>query len=126
MTFFFDNNMSPRLVNGLVEFGEDAIHLKTVFREDAPDVEWLKYLGSENVCLITRDNRILRNPAEKAQLVNHNVGAFFVRGKQLNHCDLIRIIIKHWPKIKEFAGRTPRPFAAKITKSSGIEPIALE
>ena len=41
MTYFFDNNISPHLVNILRKLGVDAIHLKQVFPEAADDVEWI-------------------------------------------------------------------------------------
>jgi hypothetical protein len=37
MTFFFDNNISEHLINGLKAFGENVIHLKEMFDEQEPD-----------------------------------------------------------------------------------------
>ena len=64
MKFFFDNNLSYKLSNGLKEFGEDVIHLKDIFSEDTPDVVWLEHIGKEGLLLITRDKRIRYNHFE--------------------------------------------------------------
>ena len=37
MTFFFDNNFSPRLVAGLRALGQPVAHLREHFDADTPD-----------------------------------------------------------------------------------------
>ena len=41
MTYFFDNNLSHKLVGILKLLDVDAIHLKDVFPENQQDVDWL-------------------------------------------------------------------------------------
>ncbi|MBU2518070.1 MAG: DUF5615 family PIN-like protein [Proteobacteria bacterium] len=117
MTFFFDNNMSPKMAEGMKAFGEDIVYLKELFSDGTEDVVWLEYIGDNGIYLITRDDRILRNPAEKKAFVEHNVGGFFVGGQQLTRCDLIRNIVRNWHHIKSFAQKNHKPFAAKIPRS---------
>ena len=114
MKFFFDNNLSNKLSNGLKEFGEDVIHLKDLFSEDTSDVEWLEYIGKEGFVLITRDKRIRYNRFELGALKEHKVGAFFIGGKNLSACQLIQIIVRNWPKIKESAQKKRPPYAFSI------------
>lgn len=44
MKFFIDNNLSPKLARGMQGFGEDVMHLKDEFQDDAKDIEWLPYI----------------------------------------------------------------------------------
>ena len=59
MTFFVDNNLSKKLVEGMRGFGEDVVHLTEHFDSSAADSDWLPFIGSKRWFLITRDNRIL-------------------------------------------------------------------
>ena len=77
MKFFFDNNLSENLAQGLKTFGEDVIHLKDMFNEDTEDRIWLKQIGNKKMFLITRDERIRRNPFELNALKTYKVGLSF-------------------------------------------------
>ena len=114
MRFFIDNNLSPKLAKGMHEFGEDVQHLKDHFPDDAEDVNWLEYIGQNRFLLITRDLRIRWNPAELEALRKHKIGAFFLSGKNLTYCKIIQQVVRNWPRMKEYANKTKRPFAYKI------------
>lgn len=64
MTYFFDNNISPSLVNILCELGVDAIHLKQVFPEDTDDLDWLPHAGQKEWVIVTADREIRRKTAD--------------------------------------------------------------
>ncbi len=56
--------------------------LKDHFPEDAPDTEWLAYIGTHDFFLITRDDNIRRNPAEiKALRIIGAQGRYSTRPK---------------------------------------------
>lgn len=114
MKFFIDNNLSKRLANGMAAFGEEVVHIKDLFPDNPPDVEWLQYIGENNYFLITRDIRIRYNPLELQALRRNKVGAFFMGGKQRTRCQLIQQLIRNWPRIKDYARRTHKPFAYRI------------
>lgn len=117
MKFFFDNNLSTHLAAGLKAFGEDVMHLQDEFSEDAPDEEWLKHIGDQGIFLITRDDRVRYRPAELGAIKRHQVGAFFLGGKNRTRCELIQQVVRNWPTIKEHAGKAQRPFAFRIRPS---------
>lgn len=126
MRAFIDNNLSPHLAAGLQGFGEDVVHLTHYFEHDASDEEWLGYVGDNGLTLVTRDDRIRHNPSEKEALKAHNVGAFFLGGKQRTRCELIQQLVRNWPRIKELSQRTRRPFAYRIPPTgTKIDPISL-
>ena len=117
MKFFFDNNLSENLVKGFKAFGEDVVHLKDIFPEGTPDIKWLKYVGVNQLILVTRDERLRFNPAEIITLKQYKVGAFFLGGKNLTRCKIIQQIVRHWHRIKEFADNTQQPFIFRIPPS---------
>ncbi len=103
MKFFFDNNLSEHLAKGLSEFGEDVM--------------WLEYLGKNRIILITKDERIRKNPLELQSLVKHKVGVFFLGGKKQGRCKIIQQVVRNWPRIKELAIKTRPPFAFRVPPS---------
>jgi predicted nuclease of predicted toxin-antitoxin system len=112
--FFFDNNVSKKIVEGLKAFGEEVVHLQDEFREDSADIEWLQYVGENELVLITRDERVRRNPAEIAAIKKFKVATFFLGGSHLDRCKLIQQVVRNWPRIKELSGKTRPPFAYRI------------
>ena len=98
-------------------FGEPVDHLQDHFPQDAPDTEWLEYIGQEGFFLITRDDRIRRNPLEMNALKNHSVGAFFLGGKNRGRWDLVQQLIRNWEQMVEVAKKTPKPFAFRVPPS---------
>ena len=114
MKFFFDNNLSPRLARGLLEFGEDVTHLQDHYPADVPDQDWLPDIGAKGWILVTRDERVRRNPSELAAIKMYKVGAFFLGGKNLSHWELIQQVVRNWLRIRELADKIPRPFAFRV------------
>ena len=125
MKFFFDNNLSGHLAKGLLEFGEDVMHLHDHFEEDEADIVWLEYIGKNGITLITKDEKIRRNPLELTSITKHKVGVFFLGGKKQGRCKIIQQVVRNWPRIKELAIKTKPPFAYRVppngTKIDRIE-----
>ena len=116
MKFLLDNNLSEYLSIGMKGFGENVMHLKDVLPEGTDDATLLKYVGENNLYLVTRDLNIRRRPAEIDALKNYNVGAFFLGGKNQSRCQLIQQLVRHWPRIKEHSqqNRNKRPFIFRV------------
>lgn len=126
MKFFIDNNLGQQLANGMREFGESVMHLRDRFPENADDPDWLAIVGREGLILVTRDERIRWRPAEISALKSNSVGAFFLGGKNRGRCELIQQLVRNWPRMKELAQKTKRPFAFRIPPSgTAIKPIPL-
>jgi hypothetical protein len=53
MRFFFDNNLSPHLANGMRAFQEDVTHLIDHFPEGVKDVDWLPVVAGNKWPLVT-------------------------------------------------------------------------
>ena len=90
------------------------MHLKDEFNEDTEDTVWLEYIGKDGITLITKDERIRRNPLELQSIIKHKVGVFFLGGKKQGRCKIIQQVVRNWPRIKELALGTKPPFAYRI------------
>jgi hypothetical protein len=124
MSFFFDQNTSPRLVQGLRCFGENVTHITEIMPEDTTDEEWLEYVGKKGMFGITRDDKILRNPREIEAFRRHRVGAFFLAGKHLSSWQEILQVVVNWQQIKGLAEKSPPPFAFRVrSRGKKIERI---
>ncbi len=105
MTYFFDNNISPSLVNILRELEVDAVHLKERFPAETADVDWIPHVGREGWIVITADREIRRNAAERQALKQNHVTALFLKSAFLKRTkwDQAEWIIKNRRKIDELA-----------------------
>ena len=117
MRFFIDNNLSKQLAQGMKAFGESVEHLQEHFPPDAPDTQWLEYIGKNDFFLITRDDAIRKNPEEIRAFKEEKVGAFFLGGKNQGRCELIQQLVRNWPRIKSIAAKEKRPFAYRVPPS---------
>ena len=126
MRFFIDNNLGENLAKGMKAFGEDVVHLKEFFAPDTDDPAWLARIGTEGWFLITRDLRVRKRPGELHALKEHDVGAFFLGGKNRSRCELIQQLVRNWPRLKELAESTRPPFAYRVPPSgSKIDQLLL-
>ncbi len=125
MTFFIDANLGEQIARGMQGFGEDVVHLKDCFDEGEADEVWLKHIGAKGWFLLTRDERIRWKPAERAALRTHNIGAFFLGGKNLKRWQLIEQVVRNWTRIQQLARSTQPPFAYRVpphgTKINALE-----
>ena len=126
MRFFVDNNLGENLARGMKGFGEDVVHLKEFFAPDTDDPVWLARIGAEGWFLITRDLRVRKRPGELQAIKQHQVGAFFLGGKNRTRCELIQQIVRNWPRLKDLAAGKNPPFAYRIPPSgSKIDELPL-
>ena len=62
MTYFFDNNISYKLVAILKALDADVRHLTDSFPANTPDVVWIPVAGKAGWIVVTADSAI-RRPA---------------------------------------------------------------
>lgn len=103
MTYFLDNNLSPRFEQVLVALGVDARHIANVegLARDAPDTVWIPVVATNRWVAVGGDSRILKRPAERA-CVGENGLIYFVfeRGfPDRKLWDQAEILIRGWPNI---------------------------
>lgn len=114
MKFLIDENLSRKLADGMKGFGENVIHLTEVYPCGTEDEVWLQYVGENNLVVITRDEKIRWRPAELNTFKSKKVGAFFLAGKNVSGWRLVQQLVRNWPRIKELAEKTTRPYAFRV------------
>jgi hypothetical protein len=86
--FFFDNNLAPKLARGFNQFvvGEhEVIHLRDLFPQQTPDVDWMRQLARESGWVIlSGDVAIGRNPHEVAAWKHAGHTIFFLKAGWTN------------------------------------------
>jgi hypothetical protein len=80
LKFFFDNCVSPNLVEALrcLDPRHDLTYLRKKFDPDTPDPVWIRSLAAEGGWIIVSgDPRISRGQAERAAWIESRLTAFF-------------------------------------------------
>ncbi len=108
MKFFFDNCLSPNLVQAirLLDDAYEIKHLREKFPGDAKDVDWIGTLASEgDWVIISGDPRITRNPQNRAAWKQSGLTAFFFKKvwAQQGLWDQFWRTVRWWPTLKQTA-----------------------
>lgn len=128
LRFVLDENLSPRLAQALALLDESAEvqHLTEVVEIGTDDTVFLPILGKDGRFLVTRDTRQRTRPQELEAWKKHAVGSFVLGGKNLESWELVTQVVVAWPRMKEAAVKTRRPFAYRVRPAAGkLEPIPL-
>ena len=127
--FFIDESLGHPLAEGLKLLGYNVEHLLDNFPQGTKDVDWLEYVGKNNLALITKDKGIRRKPNEKALLLKYGVVAFYLGGSERSGQDIAKQLVNAWGRMeaeakKQFKKNTAGAF---IVRPSGrkIESIPL-
>ncbi len=129
--FFVDENLGINLVFGLRNLGHTNIeHILETFNPGVPDEEWLRYVGENQLAIITKDKHIRKNPLEKAQLIKYNITAFYLSGSQTGITEIGKQLMNAWNLMEACANRQhkKRKAGAFIIRPGGrkIEEIPLD
>lgn len=123
-TFFFDNDISFRIVHALRHLVRDheLVALREQFDPAAKDTEWIPEAGRQGWIVISRDFNQRRRDAEHQALRANGVRAIYIRqtGSPAELFSDAARIIKQWPKIQAW-GLSARPGTlAKLDTSDKI------
>ena len=116
--FLFDANLPSRIPESLRILGEQAHHVHDIFAPGTPDETWINYAGARGWCIVSRDTNITRKPHERAALVAHSVGAFFLLpgGRSPTFWRMVETVIRHWSQMKRIAATEDRPFLKRSSR----------
>lgn len=114
ITFFFDNDISWRIVDALKALVDpteiELIALRERYPASAADTTWIPEAGKQGWIVVSRDQNQRRREAEHSALMLHRVRAIYIRqaGNPGDlYADAARII-RNWPKILAW-GQTAAP-----------------
>jgi hypothetical protein len=96
------------------------------FRQDALDPQWLTAVGEKNWIVVTRDERIRYNVAEKQAMRRAKVRAFVLAAQGDLRADMLaQNFLKALPKIRRLVEKQSPPFIAKISRSGDVTVLDL-
>lgn len=124
-TFFFDNDISFRVVHALrgLVHGHTVLALRDVFPVNALDTTWIPQVGRDGWIVISRDHNQRRREAEHNALKTNGVRVLYIRhaGTQDTlFADAARLI-KNWPKIERWGLAAASGTLARLNTSDEIE-----
>ena len=91
------------------------------FSQDAPDPEWLAAAGKNNWIVITRDERIRYNVAERQAIRRAKVRAFVLAAQgDLRAEMLAQNFLKAIGKVRQTVKQQKPPFIAKISRDATL------
>jgi hypothetical protein len=112
LRFFFDANISTRIVRALQHLTEgdgcQLVHLSERFPEGAADIVWISELSSQGSwILVSGDISIRRRPDERRVFELAKLPAFFLAKGWVNVSlwDQAVAMVKCWPTIMQHAKR---------------------
>jgi hypothetical protein len=124
--FFFDNHISPKIVNFLRELnGVDLFHLTDKFPPNAKDPDWIPAVTLDGLIIISADRNMTRVRLEAHLLKEHKARAFFLSKFYAGQPRISQasLMCKYWPAIVERAA-SMRPGQMYIVKNQGThQPI---
>jgi hypothetical protein len=133
MKIYFDENFSPRLVEGLRAFqsgapneGIEVLSIKETFGPGTPDEEWIPKVAQQHGIAVTQDQNIHRRRHQWALCQQYKIGIVFVQPpkKGWGYWFIIQLVVKRWKEITEHGMRARRPFGAEIKATTGrLKPL---
>lgn len=125
-TFFFDNDISFRIVDALKQLVNPGEHtliaLKEVFEPSTKDTIWIPAVGQKDWIVISRDFNQRRRDSEHKALKANNVRALYIRhsgNAALLYDDAARIV-KNWPKIRDWGVSSKPGTLARLDSNDRI------
>jgi hypothetical protein len=108
LTFFLDHQIGRYVVaDALRGTGAQVeVHLDH-FPADEPDTDWIHEIGKRGWVLITKDQKIHRNPLERAAYEVAKLRGFIVTGKDMSGKELAELLMRCLPgMVRRAAGRS--------------------
>ena len=115
---FIDASLPRSVADELKKVREDVLFKHDIFLPGTEDPIWLRRVGTEGWLAITRDARIRTRPAERAAIMENDVGCFILTHQQdLPRSEVVRIVFDYLPEMERLFSSTPRPFIYTVTKN---------
>lgn len=115
-TFFVDRSLGGRVVADALRGTGEAVEIHDDhFAPDGPDQNWLGEVGANAWVVLSKDDRIRRNPVEHEALLAAGVAAFFLGRSDLRGEQMASAFIAALPAMRKALRRFAVPFIAGIS-----------
>jgi hypothetical protein len=119
--FFIDRSLGAQVVaEALRAAGEQVEVHDDHFARDASDETWLGEVGAKGWVVLSKDDRIRRNPVEREALIAAGIAAFFLGRSDLRGEQMAAALTAALPAIKKTLRRFSVPFIAGVSMSGDI------
>lgn len=134
MKIYFDENFSPRLVEGLSAFqkgvpneGVEVHSIAETFGKGTADEDWIPKVAQQHAVVVTQDSCIRRRQHQWELCQHYKIAIVFVQPpkKGWSYWTTIQLIVKLWKEITEKTFHAKRPYAAEIKATTGrLKPLS--
>jgi hypothetical protein len=119
--FFVDRSLGGRVVaETLRALGEHVEVHDDHFSKDATDEVWLAEIGAKGWVILSKDDRIRRNPVERQALLASGVAAFFLGRSDLRGDQMASAFSAALTAIKKALRRFAVPFIAGVSRAGDV------
>jgi hypothetical protein len=120
VVYFTDRDLGLQFPNIPESAGLTVQRHRDHFRADAPDEEWLAFVGAKRWVALTHNSRIRYTPNEKQAVLSNRVRLLVIIG-QAPYPQLARSFVATCPRIENFLQKHEAPFIAKVYRASPAE-----
>lgn len=125
--FFLDRSLGRHVVaDALTAAGAVVKVHADFFQEDAPDDDWLHWVGERGWLVLTKDKRIRYRKVEFAAVEQARVRLFVLTAGQITASEMGRIFVKALKKMERLATKHDEPFIARVTRAGNVSRYDLE
>lgn len=119
--FFVDRSLGGKvLADALRAVGERVEVHDDHFPKDAPDEVWLAEVGAKGWVILSKDDRIRRNPVERQALLTAGVAAFFLGRSDLRGDQMASAFSAALMAMKKALRRFAVPFIAGVSQGGDV------
>ena len=119
--FFLDRCLGRHVVaDALKAAGAEVKVHADFFSDDAPDDEWLEWVGRRGWLVLTKDKRIRYRKSEFAAVRQTDVRLFVLIAGQITAVEMGEIFVKALNKMERLAIKYKEPFIARVTKAGNV------
>jgi predicted nuclease of predicted toxin-antitoxin system len=115
VTFFLDRALGSRYVaQALNAAGATVEIFDPYFPQDCPDTVWLPEISQRGWIILTKDDKIGRNPLEQIAIAQSNAKVFILAVGNLTGREMGDIFAQALPKMEKLAQSHRAPFIARV------------
>ena len=132
MKLFFDEDMGtgiPRAL-ALVRAPVDSIVFPTTMpgaqiTKGAADLDWIHWAATTGHLALSQNQRMLRDPAERAAIEANRLGIVFVGTGRAPAWRVLTLLLRRWAWLEQLDTNISRPFAYRVALSGAAEQFDL-
>lgn len=118
LVFFIDRSLGGRLVAQALRDAGARVEIHDAhFPQNTPDVDWLAEVGRRGWVVLSKDERIRRNPLERAALEQAGVRAFFLTRQGLTGPEMGVLFVQALKGMRNRALSQPAPLIYTLSGS---------